>query len=114
MLSFSVACLAGFVDQQFDKSPRAACVKDHNLGFSAIFRPLESCLSGVILVLFVQYLGMLNNLDLYKNMYGPYFADIEIYVDGTWCDLYEQENIALPCCGEPLDRYVQLKQAFGS
>lgn len=81
------------------ESAVATLTNDTSWGFDAIFAPVPSCLSEVILVIYVQSLPMLNRLDDYKNMYGPYFAGIEFYVDGTWCD-----PRGVPCYGDPLDR----------
>lgn len=91
---------------RFDTAIYAGSTVDEELGRSAIFPPIPSCLSNVILVIFVEYLGMLENLQLYKNMYASFFAAIEFYVDGTWCDPYVQENPMLPCFGQPLNRWV--------
>lgn len=62
-------------------------------------------MSNVILVIYVQLLPMLDELEYYKYTYGPYFKDVEFYVDGTWCDPGARNDTAdLPCFGKPLDR----------
>lgn len=47
---------------------------------------------------------------MYRDMYGPYVAAVEFYVDGTWCDPRDPrttDTSALqPCYGEQLDRWV--------
>lgn len=72
---------------------------ESNLGHYDVFSPVPSCLSDVILVVYIQSLDIMENLEIYKDMYGPYFKDIEFYVDGTWCDPRHTRNMAEPCYG---------------
>ncbi|CAN0034972.1 unnamed protein product [Scytosiphon promiscuus] len=95
------------VNQGGAQSPVATSVADPRYGFNAVFPPVPSCLSDVVLVIYVQFLGMLERLDDYRSMYGPFFADIEFYVDGTWCDPRSASDSKLygyPCYGDVLNR----------
>lgn len=83
------------------KSVEVAPKEDGNWGLDAIFSPVHSCLSDVLLVIYVQSLPMLGRLDEYKSMYAPVFAGIEFYVDGTWCT---PKKNGLPCYGDHLNR----------
>eukprot|EP00903_Cladosiphon_okamuranus_P011807 g11095.t1 len=88
-------------------SPVAASKGDPTWGFNAVFAPVHSCLSEVILVIYVQNLPMLDRIDEYKSMYGPHVAGIEFYVDGTWCDPRSEATdtpSGLPCYGDRLNR----------
>lgn len=86
------------------RSAQAKLATDPRLGQTAIFRPVTSCLSDVVLVIYIQSLEMLKRLNTYTDMYGRYFAAIEFYVDGTWCDPRLTHNGGYPCYGAPLDR----------
>lgn len=86
-------------------TPLAASAEDPRLGPEAVFRPVPSCLSDIILVVFVQDLGMLEKMDLYRDLYDPFVRDIEFYVDGTWCDPRAIRKPLWPCYGEALNRY---------
>lgn len=88
------------------RSPEAECAEDPYLGQTAIFQPVVSCLSAVVLVIYIQSLKILEMLDLYTDMYGQYFTAIEFYVDGTWCDPRSTSRGGYPCYGPPLNRYV--------
>ena len=89
------------------QSPLAVLAEDPLLSQNVIFRPVLSCLSEVILVIYVQSLDILEKLDLYKDMYGPFVADIEFYVDGTWCDPRDvRKPDGRPCYGPPLNRLL--------
>ena len=92
------------------QSPIASSIQDPVLGFNVILPPLPSCLSSVILVIYVQSLEMLNHRDMYEDMYGPFVRGIEFYVDGTWCDPQETDTGGLPCYGQPLNRYVDYRK----
>lgn len=84
----------------------ATSAEDPRLGFNAVLPPVPSCLSSVILVIYVQSLDMLGRLSTYQDMYGPHVAAIEFYVDGTYCDPRDSDMAGYPCYGEPLNRYV--------
>ena len=87
------------------QSPLAVSTEDPFLGLNAVFNPVSSCLSEVILVVYIQRLELLERLDMYRDMYGAFVAEVEFYVDGTWCDPLAPENDkARPCYGPPLDR----------
>lgn len=73
-----------------------------NIGYDAVFTPAPSCLSDVILVIYIQSLEMLKHLNIYREMYEPFVRNIEFYVDGTWCDPYS-EKVGFPCYGDKLD-----------
>ncbi|CAM9514568.1 unnamed protein product [Ectocarpus sp. 13 AM-2016] len=91
------------IEDRVSQSPLAASTKDPQLGFDAVFPPVPSCLSKVVLVMYVQFLDLLSRLDEFKNMYGPFFASIEFYVDGTWCDPRSSASNGYPCYGDSLD-----------
>lgn len=106
------------IQQECPKSPSAASTKDPHLGFNAVFPPVPSCLSKVVLVIYVQFLDILTRLDEFKNMYGPFFASIEFYVDGTWCDPRTSPHrgsasSGYPCYGDNLDRSELMRTVVG-
>lgn len=88
------------------KSTVATSKIDATWGSDAVFAPVHSCLSEVVIVVYVRSLPMLERMDAYRNMYGPYFAGIEFYVDGTWCDPRATPTGGKPCYGDHLDRFV--------
>lgn len=56
-------------------------------------------------MVYIQSLELLNRLDVFKDMYGPFVKEVEFYVDGTWCDPRADGNQDwAPCYGPPLDR----------
>lgn len=93
------------VNRAVVESPSAISVGDPRLGHEAIFSPVPSCLSEVILVIYVQTLELLDRLQLYKDMYGPFVKQVEFYVDGTWCNPRDDiDRSGFPCYGPPLNR----------
>lgn len=81
-----------------------ASVDDPRLGFNSVFPPVASCLSSIILVIYVQRIKELEKtISAYKDMYGPYVGAIEFYVDGTWCDPSATNRPGMPCSGEKLE-----------